>query len=151
MRRKRMLILLIGVPAAVLLVLAGMIAFGTAAAPPPLASVYDSVQRMDMSALPPLQRYTARDGAALAYRIWPGGGQRVAMLIHGSTASSRAMNPLAKALAADGVTVYAPDMRGHGESGRNRRRCSSAATTTKCTPTNTHRCCSRCATISRCR
>ena len=118
MRRKHMLIMLITVPLIVVLALAGMIAFGTAEAPPPLASVSDNVRRMDMSELPPLQRYTARDGASLAYRTWPGGGERVALLIHGSTSNSSRMNPLAKALAAAGATVYAPDMRGHGESGR---------------------------------
>ena len=118
MRRKPMLIVLVAIPLIAILALAGMIAFGTAAAPPPLASVYDNVRRMDMSELPPPQRYTARDGASLVYRAWPGGGERVAILIHGSTASSRAMNPLAKALAAAGATVYAPDMRGHGDSGR---------------------------------
>ncbi|HKW55085.1 MAG TPA: alpha/beta fold hydrolase [Stellaceae bacterium] len=113
-----MLIALVAIPLIAVLALVGMIAFGTAAAPPPMASVYDNVRRMDMSELPPLQRYTARDGASLAYRAWPGGGERVAILIHGSTSSSRAMNPLAKALNAAGATVYAPDMRGHGESGR---------------------------------
>lgn len=127
MRRKRMLVLFIAVPIVAILGLAGlaailgfagMIAFGTAAPPPPLASVYEGVRRIDMSGLPPLQRYTARDGASLAYRTWPGGSERVAVLIHGSTSNSSRMNPLAKALAADSITVYAPDMRGHGESGR---------------------------------
>ncbi|HET7594193.1 MAG TPA: alpha/beta hydrolase [Stellaceae bacterium] len=119
MRRKHVLIALIAVPVTAILALAGVIVFGTAAPPPPMASVYDNVRRMDMSGLPPLNRYTARDGASLAYRTWPGGdGERVALLIHGSTASSRAMNPLAKALSSAGATVYAPDMRGHGESGR---------------------------------
>ena len=118
MRRRPMLIVLVAIPLIAVLALAGMIAFGTAAAPPPMASVYDNVRRMDMSDLPPLQRYTARDGASLAYRAWPGGGERVAVLIHGSTSNGSRVNPLAKALAADGATFYAPDMRGHGESGR---------------------------------
>ena len=118
MRRKPMLIVLIAIPLIAVLALAGMIAFGTAAAPPPMASVYDNVRRMDMGGLPPLQCYAARDGASLAYRAWPGGGEHVAVLIHGSTSNSSRMNPLAKALAAAGATVYAPDMRGHGESWR---------------------------------
>ena len=113
-----MLIVLVAIPLIAILALAGMIAFGTAAAPPPMASVYDNVRRIDMSELPPLQRYAARDGASLAYRAWPGGGERIAVLIHGSTSNSSDMNPLAKALAAAGATVYAPDMRGHGQSGR---------------------------------
>ena len=116
--RFRLFAAVLAIPIIVILALAGMIAFGTAEAPPPMASVYETVRRIDMGDLPPLQRYTARDGASLAYREWPGAGERVAILIHGSTGSSRVMNPLAKALAAAGATVYAPDMRGHGESGR---------------------------------
>ena len=118
MTRYQLLAAALLIPVIAILALAGIIAFGTAPPPPPMATVYDTVRRMDMSDLPSPQRYTARDGTALAYRIWPGGGARVAILIHGSTASSRSMNPLAKALAAAGATVYAPDMRGHGESGR---------------------------------
>lgn len=108
----------LSLPAIAIVALFGMIAFGTAAAPPPMASVYDTIRRMDFSGLPALERYPARDGTALAYRAYPGGSERVAVLIHGSTASSRAMNPLAKALNAAGATVYALDMRGHGDSGR---------------------------------
>jgi len=106
------------IPSAAALTLGGMIVFGTAEAPPPLASVYDNVRRIDQSGLPPLERYTARDGMALAYRAYPGGGDRVAVLVHGSTGMSDGMNALAKALNRDGATVYALDMRGHGASGR---------------------------------
>ncbi len=118
MRRKHILAALLAIPLLVGIALAGAIAFGTASPPPPMATVYDTVRRIDMSGLPPLQRYTARDGATLAYRAYPGGNERVAVLIHGSTGSSRNMNPLAKALNAAGATVYALDMRGHGDSGR---------------------------------
>jgi alpha-beta hydrolase superfamily lysophospholipase len=118
MTRYQLLAVVLTIPVVAIVALAGVIAFGTAAPPPPMATVYDTVRRMDMSDLPAPQRYTARDGAALAYRAWPGGSERVVILIHGSTASSRSMNPLAKALTAAGATVYAPDMRGHGESGR---------------------------------
>ena len=118
MSRKKLIVALSIVVAAPVLALGGMLAFGTASAPPPLASVYDNIRRIDHSELPPLQRYTARDGAALAYRAWPGGSDRVVVLVHGSTGMSANMNGLAKALVADGATVYAPDMRGHGESGR---------------------------------
>ncbi len=118
MSRKSLIIPALAVPVAVIVILAGLLAFGTAAPPPPLASVYDNVRRIDHSGLPPLQRYAARDGTALAYRAYPGGAERVAVLVHGSTGMSANMNALAKTLAASGATVYAPDMRGHGESGR---------------------------------
>ena len=38
--------------------------------------------------------------------------------IHGSSATSHSLHPLAKALSAEGMTVYAPDIRGHGGTGR---------------------------------
>jgi len=117
-RKKAIVLLVAAIVAAPVLTLGGMLAFGTAAPPPSLASVYDNVRRIDQSGLPPLARFTARDGSALAYRTWPGGGERVAVLVHGSSGRSSNMNPLAKMLVADGATVYAMDMRGHGESGR---------------------------------
>ncbi len=99
-------------------VLGGMIAFGTAAAPPPLSSVYDAVKAMDFSGAPPAHSFRARDGADLAYRTYSGTTDRAIVLIHGSTGSSLSVHPLAKALNAKGFTVYAPDVRGHGASGR---------------------------------
>lgn len=118
MKRKHIVVALLAIPVLAIIALAGVITFGTAAAPPPTATVYDNMRWMDVTDLPPLQRYTARDGAALAYRAYPGGKDRVAVLIHGSTGSSRGMNPLAKTLNAAGATVYTLDMRGHGDSGR---------------------------------
>jgi hypothetical protein len=84
-------------------VLAGAIAFGTAAPPRPVQP-----RRIDLTELPPLSRYTARDGTLLAYRAYPGGGEQVAVLIHGSGTESSVMNALAKALHASGATVYHP-------------------------------------------
>lgn len=71
------------------------------------------------TARPDLQFYRAQDGAELAYRHHPaiGGGRQVAILIHGSAGQSQGMDDLAQALAAQGVSVYAPDVRGHGASG----------------------------------
>jgi non-heme chloroperoxidase len=116
--KRKYLIALSALPAVAMAALGGAIAFGTAEPPPPLASVYDNVRRMDRSDLPPLERYLARDGAKLAYRAYPGGSERVAVLIHGSTGNSGNMNGLAKTLLAGGATVYALDIRGHGDSGR---------------------------------
>lgn len=103
----------------VALLLAGMIAFGTAEAPPPLAAVSDAFRTADYSGLPALERYAARDGAELAFRAYrAGASERVAVLIHGSSGDSHAMHGVGRALAAAGVTAYALDMRGHGASGR---------------------------------
>ena len=85
--------------------------------PPPLASIHAGAKRLDFSGLPELSRFQARDGTWLAYRLYPAGAERVAILIHGSTSSSREMNGVAKALAAAGITAVAVDMRGHGASG----------------------------------
>jgi pimeloyl-ACP methyl ester carboxylesterase len=94
-------------------VLAAVIAFGTASPPRPVQP-----RLIDLSELPALSRYTARDGKQLAYRAYPGGGDQVAVLIHGSGTESSVMNGLAKALNSAGTTVYAPDLRGHGASGK---------------------------------
>ncbi len=114
-------------------VLAAAIAWG---GPQPIAAM-DSINapfaKLDYSALPAITRYTARDGAALAYRHYASGPvatgpasavlkqpmrpARRIVLVHGSSASSRSMHPLALALQAAGFTVDALDMRGHGDSG----------------------------------
>jgi alpha-beta hydrolase superfamily lysophospholipase len=64
----------------------------------------------------------ARHGSPIAYRHWdaanPGAQERVVIAIHGSSASSSSLHPLAKALRAEGFTVYAPVIRGHGETGQ---------------------------------
>jgi pimeloyl-ACP methyl ester carboxylesterase len=94
--------------------LAGVIAFGTA--PPPAQAM--KPRQLDLSGLPPLSHYVARDGSTLAYRLYPARGNEVVILLHGSGTESSVMNAAAKTLHADGVTVYAPDLRGHGASGR---------------------------------
>jgi pimeloyl-ACP methyl ester carboxylesterase len=98
--------------------LAAMIAFGTAAPPKPLASINDPFRQVDFSGLPAIAFATARDGTKLAYRAYPAGSEKVVLLIHGSSASGASMHVLAGALQAAGITVFVPDMRGHGESGR---------------------------------
>jgi alpha-beta hydrolase superfamily lysophospholipase len=84
--------------------------------PPELRSISETARAVDRSTLPGLQRFSARDGTALAYRQYPARSQptgRVAILVHGSSGSSVAVH----ALAARGVETYAPDIRGHGASG----------------------------------
>lgn len=88
--------------------------FGTAKPPQPLSSVTNPFATMDYSGLPAIARYRARDGAELAYRSYPAGVKQVAVLIHGSAGSSSDMHAMAIALQKAGVTVYVPDLRGHG-------------------------------------
>ena len=88
--------------------------------PPELSSISETVRAVDRSTMPPLQRFSARDGSELAYRHYPARGAaagRIAILVHGSSGSSVAVHALADALAARGVATWAPDIRGHGGSG----------------------------------
>ena len=88
--------------------------------PPTLASIHAGAIAIDETGVPDLSRYQARDGTWLADRVYPaqnGSGDKIAILAHGSSASSIEMNAVAKALAGAGVTAVALDMRGHGASG----------------------------------
>jgi len=117
-----MLVGLVIVALAIAAVLGGMIAFGTGKAPPPMNSLGEPLSHVDFSQLPKAQFLAARDGTKLAYRFYPGPStvktECVVILIHGATASSPSMHALAMALAAQGMSVYSLDMRGHGDSGR---------------------------------
>ena len=108
---------------AVVLLLAGMIGFGAGQPPPPLVSISDPFKGVDFRDLPPIETTPARQGAPIAFRTYAAGGNpagpgRVVIAIHGSSANSSSLHPLAKALRADGIAVYAPDMRGHGGTGQ---------------------------------
>jgi len=97
-----------------ILALAGLVVFGTSKPPALLPSITNPFSSMDYSALPPLKQYQARDGARLSFRTYVAGGKQVAVLIHGSAGSSSDMHALAMALQRSGITVYVPDLRGHG-------------------------------------
>ena len=86
--------------------------------PPVFAPIQTGARAIDPSGTPDLSRFQARDGTWLAYRLYPAAsaGDRIAILAHGSSAASNEMNPIAKALAASGVTAVALDVRGHGAS-----------------------------------
>jgi alpha-beta hydrolase superfamily lysophospholipase len=102
------------------LLLAGLIA-RPVRQPPELTSISDSRKSIDLSTLPPVERFQARDGTELAYRHYPARApatQPVAIVVHGSSGSSRgAIHVLSTVLAARGVQTYAVDIRGHGASG----------------------------------
>ncbi|WP_144410218.1 alpha/beta hydrolase [Chromobacterium vaccinii] len=101
--------------------LAAAVAFGGPRRPPPMASINEPFKSVDFTDLPPLSRYDAEDGAALAYRRYApsgsGGIRGSVVLIHGSSASSNSLHVLAKAFAVAGYEAYALDVRGHGASG----------------------------------
>ncbi len=96
------------------------ITFGTSAPPKRLDSINASIRTLDLSGLPQAQVYTARDGEKLRYRAYDGDPSNVVVVLHGSTARSDAVHPLARHLNASAgrPTVYALDLRGHGASGR---------------------------------
>ncbi len=99
---------------------AAAIIFGASPPPPPLA-LYSAARQILVASLsdqPPIERYTARDGTALAFRRYAGKqGGGTGVLVHGSSGSSNATHILGKALAAAGINVVAIDLRGHGQSG----------------------------------
>ncbi len=90
------------------------------AQPSTLASVHAGAMSIRRDGLPELSRFQARDGAWLAYRFYAAEGAdpwRIAILEHGSSASSEEMNAVALALAKAGIAAVAVDNRGHGASG----------------------------------
>ena len=114
--------LALGAAALALLLVGGLaaaIAFGGPGRLPPL-SPSNPFEAVDFSGLPAPDRFAARDGAQLVYRTYGkgnAGGTSSVVLIHGSSSRSDRMHPLAMGLVAAGHVVYAPDIRGHGDSG----------------------------------
>jgi alpha-beta hydrolase superfamily lysophospholipase len=89
-------------------------------APPPLESIHSGALAIPHDGEPELSRFQARDGTWLAYRLYAavdGGRDHLAIVYHGSSASSDAMNAVARALAQAGFVAVAVDARGHGASG----------------------------------
>jgi non-heme chloroperoxidase len=69
----------------------------------------------DYSSLPTLQRFSARDGAALSYRHYPTQSNKILILLHGSGWHSQYFLRLARFISSEGLAqVYTPDLRGHG-------------------------------------
>ena len=96
------------------LAMAGLLVLGTTGPPRPMKSITSSFAAMNVSNLPSIERYRARDGANLAYRTYPAGDRQVAVLIHGSAGNSSDMQIVALALQRANISVVVPDLRGHG-------------------------------------
>lgn len=108
-----------GLIALALLAIGGVLAFGTGTPATELASISAPFRSVDFSTLPPIRKQEAGIGGPVAYRQYgPADTKQAIILLHGSTASSSSMHPLAQFLAAQGMAVYVPDVRGHGETGR---------------------------------
>jgi len=106
--------------AGLLTVVAGVLLATPVRQSPELPSIRAGALAVDRSDMPAISRFQARDGTALAYRLYPAANdaaQRIAVLIHGSGGHSVGMNQIAKRLAADNLVAVSPDVRGHGESG----------------------------------
>jgi non-heme chloroperoxidase len=98
---------------------AGAIAFSSPKPPAAMPAMEEAGKTIGgwIANLPPYRTFTARDGTALAYRFYqgaPAGG--VAVLVHGSTGFAASMDGVARELNGKGFSVYALDLRGHGES-----------------------------------
>jgi len=103
-----------------LLLEAVSLVWGGPGTPAPITSINDPFKSVDFSHMPPLKSYQGADGAKLFYRAYAPQVDNIkgsAVLVHGSSGSSDSMHPMATALAAAGVHVYALDVRGHGDSG----------------------------------
>jgi alpha-beta hydrolase superfamily lysophospholipase len=114
------LIIVVGILVALAATLAGMLAFGTSAAPQVLSSLGEPFRHVDYSDLPAVQKIPAGHGTPIAFRAWEtksGDATLAVIAIHGSSAQSASIQALGKALAAAGIPVYAPDIRGHGDTG----------------------------------
>lgn len=86
---------------------------------PVLESISAPFRKVDFTNVPGIDYYIARNGSKLAYRTYfTQNAKHTIVLIHGSSGSSLSMHPLAKFLQKQGMTVYAIDIRGHGNSGR---------------------------------
>jgi alpha-beta hydrolase superfamily lysophospholipase len=89
--------------------------------PQELQSISRARGTVDLSTLPAVDRFQARDGSWLGYRHYAAAGAptgRVAIVIHGSSGNSGGtIHALSQGLAARGVEAFAVDLRGHGVSG----------------------------------
>ena len=98
-----------------LLALVGIVALALGAmlaqpvkSPPPLESIHGGAMAIPQDGKPELSRFQARDGTWLAYRLYPaadGGREKLAIVYHGSSASSDEMNATALTLAKAGFVA----------------------------------------------
>jgi non-heme chloroperoxidase len=108
---------LIITPVVMAAVAGGVLAFSAPQSPPPIVAIESANDPLAAFARqqPPARYMTARDGAKLSYRLYPGKpGGGVVVAVHGSSGTTVAMHGVASTLSARGATVYSIDLRGHG-------------------------------------
>jgi non-heme chloroperoxidase len=93
-----------------------VVLFGAPTTPPVMATMA-MAPGQTVPNVPAPRQFQARDGTSLQYYAYPAAPDKVAVLVHGSAGPGTSMHDLATALQAAGVTVYVPDIRGHGGSG----------------------------------
>lgn len=113
----KLLIGLFGLLVVAAIVPIAVIFFDAPASPPPMASMVPRVTQCNQN-FPAPRHFQARDGVKLEYYAYPAEPDKVTVLIHGSAGPAGSMHDLAEFLRAGGITVYVPDVRGHGSSGR---------------------------------
>lgn len=95
-----------------------------ASSPPRIGNARDvfgfaSFRPISAVELPALQRYTARDGEELAYRLYESSANRILIFMHGSSYHGGGYHALASAISVGGgAKVVLPNLRGHYMSGR---------------------------------
>ena len=114
----KLLLVAAGLLIAASIVPLAVIAFDAPVSPPPMASMAESLKRIDSREFPAPRQFKARDGTPLQYYAYPAAPDQVAVLVHGSAGPGTSMHALAESLRAAGVTAYVLDIRGHGGSGR---------------------------------
>src|SRR3984885_4732391 len=119
---KIFVLVVVALVVAIAAALAGMLTFGTSGTPQLLASLGAPFRNVDFSDLPAVQTLAVSSRSPIAYRAWlPAAAASppplVVIAIHGSSAQSASIHSLGKALSADGIAIYAPDIRGHGGTG----------------------------------
>jgi alpha-beta hydrolase superfamily lysophospholipase len=116
---KKLLSILVTVVIIFVIIIGVMIAFPPPKSLPTLEAIAAPFRSIDFSKVPDPHYYTAREGSKLAYRVYfTQHAKQIVVLVHGSSGSSLSMYPLAEYLQKQGMTVYSPDIRGHGNSAR---------------------------------
>lgn len=114
---RRILFGLVGLLVMIVIIPVAVIALSAPTSPPAMASMATSSGQGKLT-VPAPRQFQARDGTSLQYYAYPAAPDKVAILVHGSAFPATSMHALAEALRSAGVTVYVPDIRGHGGSGR---------------------------------